>query len=425
MISVIMPVYNTSAYLDETITCFINQTYKDWEMICVDDGSIDNSVKICEKYAQVDKRIQVIRQEKQGAGAARNRGYEYSKGEYILFWDSDDTCSLIFLEKMYRGITENHTDICICGYTSCDDGYREMFDRPGCIPETPFSLTDLDDDGLPLCRIAPWNKLIRRRLIDRYDIRFQNISSSNDVFFTTVCMCRANKILYLNDAEMICHRISRPGQISENRNPNNLLIALEGIRESVQIENDDELKKKITEFAFKAAVSELRRCKNAKWLQEFYINFMALINSDWVVFKNLSITQAAYKEMFLYDNTASEWWKPEKICGVQLAKHNDILINILSSKKKSVVWGCGKRSDGFLSFCIKEKLNIYAIADRSIEKAHKVSNSYENRYLVISTEQVCSMADLIICANDDVYRYVNSINKSIEKINLQEFCPVI
>ena len=98
LISVIIPVYNVEKYLRRCLDSVIAQTYQNLEIICVDDGSIDDSGKICDQYAVRDARIKVIHQENQGLSAARNRGLDAAEGEYIAFVDSDD----YILEDMYK-----------------------------------------------------------------------------------------------------------------------------------------------------------------------------------------------------------------------------------------------------------------------------------------------------------------------------------
>ena len=90
LISVIMPVYNTGKYLERCLNSIINQTYTNWELIAVNDGSTDNSLEILKSYAQKDNRIIVLEQENQGQSVARNNGIKVAKGEYILMMDSDD-----------------------------------------------------------------------------------------------------------------------------------------------------------------------------------------------------------------------------------------------------------------------------------------------------------------------------------------------
>lgn len=113
LISLIVPVYNVEKYLCECIDSILSQTYKNFELILVDDGSPDNSGKICDEYAEKDSRIKVIHKENGGVSSARNVGLDNANGEYITFVDSDDTVDKQYLELMYDKITEDNYDICI------------------------------------------------------------------------------------------------------------------------------------------------------------------------------------------------------------------------------------------------------------------------------------------------------------------------
>ncbi len=106
MISVIIPVYNVERYLEECINSIQNQTYTDIEVILVNDGSIDTSVLICEKYCEQDNRFKLINQENQGQSAARNKGVAASTGEFIVFVDSDDVIKANYLEELMKYMTE-------------------------------------------------------------------------------------------------------------------------------------------------------------------------------------------------------------------------------------------------------------------------------------------------------------------------------
>ena len=108
--SVIIPVYNSEKYLKECLDSLVNQTFKDFEIICINDGSTDNSKKLLEEYANKDDRINVYSQENQGVGAARNYGMTLAKGKYINFLDSDDILSANALKSAYEFL-EKHAEI--------------------------------------------------------------------------------------------------------------------------------------------------------------------------------------------------------------------------------------------------------------------------------------------------------------------------
>lgn len=116
MISIIVPVYNAKAYLRRCVDSVVNQSYVDWELILVDDGSTDGSSELCDELALVDNRIKVRHCENGGAAAARSHGVAMAKGEYICFVDADDTIPVDSLEKLHTHTEEGTVDIVIGGY---------------------------------------------------------------------------------------------------------------------------------------------------------------------------------------------------------------------------------------------------------------------------------------------------------------------
>ncbi|MBQ8784417.1 MAG: glycosyltransferase family 2 protein [Alphaproteobacteria bacterium] len=113
-VTVVIPVYNVEKYLEQCLDSVINQTYKDIEIICINDGSTDNSITILEKYALSDNRIKIISQTNQGISAARNAGIKVATGKYITFLDSDDFLSRDAIEKMVTAIENNYVDFVVC-----------------------------------------------------------------------------------------------------------------------------------------------------------------------------------------------------------------------------------------------------------------------------------------------------------------------
>lgn len=120
MVSIIIPVYNTEKYIERCLLSVACQTYSDFECLCIDDGSTDQSGIIIQRLAAKDSRFCYLYQQNAGPSAARNRGLEEAKGKYILFVDSDDTIEPDYLEKLVDGIEKSEADICCCGYTYLD-----------------------------------------------------------------------------------------------------------------------------------------------------------------------------------------------------------------------------------------------------------------------------------------------------------------
>ena len=115
MISVIIPIYNSEKYLSKCISSVLEQTYKDLELILVDDGSTDNSLNICNDFAERDSRIVVVHQKNAGVSAARNNGLKNAKGDFITFVDSDDYVENDWLELLFKAITEKNAEVAVCG----------------------------------------------------------------------------------------------------------------------------------------------------------------------------------------------------------------------------------------------------------------------------------------------------------------------
>lgn len=119
-ISIIVPIYNSELFLKKTIESILNQTYKNLEVILVNDGSTDNSLKICQYYEKLDSRIIIINQKNSGVSSARNAGLECATGDFIGFVDSDDYIDIEMFEKMLKKAVEMEADIVECGYFTVD-----------------------------------------------------------------------------------------------------------------------------------------------------------------------------------------------------------------------------------------------------------------------------------------------------------------
>lgn len=114
-ISVIVPVYKVEKYLDRCIESILSQTFTDFELILVDDGSPDNCPDMCDKWAKKDNRIRVVHKENGGLSSARNAGLDIMTGEYVTFIDSDDYVSEVYLEKLFAALIDNSADVSVCG----------------------------------------------------------------------------------------------------------------------------------------------------------------------------------------------------------------------------------------------------------------------------------------------------------------------
>ncbi|MBR6778574.1 MAG: glycosyltransferase [Clostridia bacterium] len=127
LISVIIPVYKVEEYIDKCIQSVVNQTYKNLEIILIDDGSPDNCPKICDQWAKKDGRIKVVHKPNGGVSSARNCGLDMATGDYVTFVDSDDFIELTMYEKLISSIIENNSDLALCGFCNVyENGIKEV-----------------------------------------------------------------------------------------------------------------------------------------------------------------------------------------------------------------------------------------------------------------------------------------------------------
>jgi len=190
-ISVIVPVYNAENYLSACLDSILSQTYQDFEIILIDDGSKDASGQICDAYAGKDPRIQVVHQENGGVSRARNRGLELATGELISFIDSDDTLEPDMYELLVRVMQEHNADISHCGYKHIvGEEIRLVHDTKRVIPQHTQEALDCFVDGR-LFGGGLWNKLYRRELLDGLSFR-EDLKNNEDILFNFEAFRRAD-----------------------------------------------------------------------------------------------------------------------------------------------------------------------------------------------------------------------------------------
>ena len=226
LVSVIIPVYNSEQYLSKCLDTVLNQSLKNIEVICVDDGSTDNSLEILHNYKSIDKRIRIVSQKHHNAGAARNKGMEISKGEFLSFLDSDDYFELNMLEKMYESAKKDKSIDIIVSRAKQFKDEKEGFEeidwniRQELLPtNNPFNISEIKTDVFYVFMGWAWDKLFRSEFIKKYGIEFQSLTKQNDGYFVFCSLLKANKIYVLNDY-FIYHR-KRDGSLEKSDNENN------------------------------------------------------------------------------------------------------------------------------------------------------------------------------------------------------------
>ncbi len=212
-ISVIIPAYNAIDYLDEALDSIINQSFKDLEIICVDDGSTDTTLERLEYYASKDSRIQVYTQENQGPGGASNTGLSKAKGKYVYFMDADDILDLNALEELYNIMEEKDLDFVIFKAINYDqdtdkyfeDSYFTMPKLHGVVGDTVFDWRDIGNTIFGIC-VTPWSKLYRHDLVKKSGAQFPLELIYHDNIFFWEIMFNSSRI-YFYDKILYTRRV--------------------------------------------------------------------------------------------------------------------------------------------------------------------------------------------------------------------------
>lgn len=202
LVSVIVPIYNVEQYLERCIKSIQNQTYKNLEIILVDDGSPDKCGEICDRYEKEDSRIRVVHKVNGGLSSARNAGIEVANGEFFMFIDSDDCIASNTVERLYSicGDSNKEIDIVICGYKRFSkDGEISTIDSS---IKNNISIIGKDDAMSRIYShgvkyVVAWNKMYRRTLFT--NVRYKEGKLNEDEFTTYKLYGNANKIAEIDD----------------------------------------------------------------------------------------------------------------------------------------------------------------------------------------------------------------------------------
>lgn len=250
LISVIIPIYNVENYLCKCVNSVINQTYKELEIILVDDGSTDSCFNICEEYKNLDPRIKVIHQENSGLSEARNRGLEVSNGDYVIFLDSDDYWNDInAISEIVKQINEVKAEVIIFGY-------RKYYEETKKFGEISFKcdreiLLDSNNQLNYLMKnkcyeSSSWNKVIKRQLLIENNLTFRKNVFCEDIEWSArLAMCTKTYDYYDNGFLVY---VQRKNSITKSKSLkliedlfNNIKICIEINEENTKFDINNEI----------------------------------------------------------------------------------------------------------------------------------------------------------------------------------------
>ncbi len=224
LVSIVMPVYNTGIFLKDAIGDIIKQNYENIELICIDDGSSDQSPLVLDFFEETDNRIKVIKQKNRGAGVARNIGLGIATGEYIMFLDSDDRFEPTLVESSIRRALDTAADIVVVGAEEFDSNtnliisssFGDWLIKERLLPnKVCFSHADCNNYIFQAMTLLPWNKLFNMGFLRDNHVQFNDIPYYNDSFFVSVNMAEAKRITVINEKQ-VYYRSGRDSSITRS-----------------------------------------------------------------------------------------------------------------------------------------------------------------------------------------------------------------
>lgn len=317
-ISIIMPIYNSAEYLDDSINSVLKQIYKEFELILVDDGSLDNSWDICLRYSALDSRVKCFHIENQGVSAARNYGISKSCGKYIRFMDADDTLPIDSLKLLLQPYKQYKEIDLVIGKYDTNDSNLYLGELEGL-----YTIKEMVEHYLTYIPSfyygVTWNKLYRADVIKENNLLFAvSIQWSEDMLFNVQYMKKCSYIYYVNHP--IYNYVRRPSSLSMNVTDNNRMLInnidylrFENVKDLVQTicGNDWIMLDRVYSYMFKMINIKLcnaLRMKNATWNEKYYV-FSEIIKEKKI--KNL-ICEYPYKNRYLLYNFMVQMIKKER-----------------------------------------------------------------------------------------------------------------
>lgn len=401
-ISIIIPVYNSIDYLEQSLERVINQTYSNLEIILVDDGSTDGSDRLCDAFSAKDDRISVIHKTNEGAARSRNAGFEKSTGGYVVFLDSDDIFELNMIETAYENIIRNNAEVCVWSYRTYDLNSSDISNHS--IGNRLVMHDELNVDELRLASWAPWNKMISRELIEAKNIRFQDIPNANDAFFANAVILEASRIVFINDC-LITYVEGKKGSITEKRilEKDYTIFAVEKIIKYLNEMNiNPEDKWRFTNYLIDILARMFldgnmsENCKT-RFIEDWNkSDIMNIVSADRLSTHIKKFVDGIGKEI----NSKDEYFYYEL--------YSDILSKMQKDNSKTVLWGFGRLGKIFVDYIDNTNFKLDYIVDVDSKKHGICYKGYE----VCNPARVLTDEPAIIVLNslyvNNVYEYTGS-----------------
>ncbi len=420
-ISVIIPVYNTpSAVLSECLDSILTQNFESYEVICVDDCSQKtDTFTILDSYKKVYDNLRVIYlKNNMGAAYARNTGLSQAVGKYVIFLDADDLFSGKLLRTVYSKAQNEAADICLFEHSILEaiNGEKNI---------SSIATIDIDKVGrdnemfISSITASGWNRLCRKEYLEENKIKFQNLKSDNDTYFSLMTLLCAQKISVVNDPTLFFYRNNTDFQISKNMNPLNLWKAIKKTKLELARRGIDKYSKAIDVYTILAGIMEMRGGKNAPCARKFYDAFKIYLKKTNIKFDNVKIR--LYQKMWLEQEFDNRWYDLIGDYYHQLTLNTNIILDILKGKKQIYIWGNGDRGKAFCQWAQEHTVIISGICDQRNEKNYEL-NAWGIR--LVHCEIAKKEYGFIVASNHAIYNALCNELRQEQMLDLEDYCPL-
>lgn len=443
-ISIIMPLYNAAKYLEESLNSVLKQTLSDFELICINDASDDETRDILQKFSGKDSRIKVLQnEERSGAAFSRNKGIKEARGKYLSFLDGDDIFEEEMLEAAYEAAEKNVADIEMFEYKHVPTelvyhklriSHGEEYIERYC--KRTFSLRENLPHEILICSLSPCNKIYKRELIVSNNLEFQTLPCANDVYFVTMSFMLAERINVLDDSRVMIYvrDHSEPSRISYSRDPKYTYLAMEKV--ITELRDRGMLGEFYQHFYCKAfyemkyAIERTKEENKAKafceFMQEEGTENLRTLGSEYYN----SLDEFIKQKFQLFEDKSFEtgWYRNENPLKIYLYENTNLLKDMFDDYKKRKmtigIWGAGENGSILLEFCRCHNLDVDIVVDKSKEKQGRNISGY----LVESLEENYDRMQVVIISSQFIYQDVkkelDQKNRNIEVIDLNQILKI-
>lgn len=436
-ISVIMPLFNAQKYLPEALQSVLNQTYKDFELICIDDCSADGTRSILEEFQKKDARVRIMINKKHlGAAPSRNKGLKAAQGKYVLFLDGDDVFEEELFEKADSAMEKYQADIVLFEYlhvpteTIYVKKTRERsidFSEKYC--QEPFEMCDYQPSEFIWWADSPCNRMLRRDFLEQNELEFQNLPSSNDVYFAQMALFCAKRIICLDDRRVMVYARDHlePQRISNQRTPMCAYYAMETVCKELKERN---MIGRYASYLYHRLPTYFIYVLTSPQYEKYNKDFYDFLHKEGIL-KCLEYGKEYWEqfdeydkyllECFLNNTYESRWFEHlDTYFQLYLKKRGGKIREFIGTEslknKKIVLWGVGVNGKILLDYLEEYSVKIAGIVDCDMSKQGRIVNGYE-----IFDPAICDCeADYIIVTSKQLSQEVRVLvrNPNIRVIDL-------